>query len=728
MNGFPVSEMEFTTERRETWLARRIERILGPMMRRILKWCTQRWRDVRHARPFLIAYLPTAIALLGCHSTNSRNANDHEVDYKEHTRRAIHEVVQQRPDPDTSLPTSDSAVDTPAPRTLASDLPEDDESQYWNLSLQEAINYGLMNSRVLNDLGGTVLRNPDSIPTNMMSSIVQSDPRFGIEGTLSAYDARFNFRNSLENNDTAFNNLFLSGGNNGRTFTQQLNTTTTEIVKQTVTGGQLAARNVTIYDKNTAPSNLFPYSWTTFYEAEARQSLLQGSGLNFNRIAGPNGLPGFYNGVVIARIRSDISQAEFEVALRDYLSNVANAYCDLHFAYRDLASKVDLRDLALEVYGLYKSRIDSGVNSDEAYRLAQVREQYYRFQEDVENALTGRRVDGTRTNNGTIPGTFRSGSGVYLAERRLRLLIGVPTSDSRLIRPSDEATRVNMVHDWEVVKTEALMRRPELQRQKFQIKKAEMELVASRNYLKPRLDVVGRYRVRGFGEDLLGYGADTSSSNPVDRFNNAYGNLATGQFQESQIGLEYSMPIGYRQGCAAVAHAELRVARERAVLFEQERQVIHDVGNAVADLVRSYTVTQTAWERRRAASEYLEGLTNKIRLRDFGSVHLEQWLEAQRRFAEADTQYHLALCEHQIALKNVNYEKGSLLEYCNVRPIEGVASDSEPNMSPQSTLSSKTTGRSSVRTVSHTKQSDASHAPAGDSQDVESRVKNTSID
>lgn len=587
----------------------------------------------------------------------------------------VAEIAGQADCPDTSLPQSDLAVETPEPRTLMSELPEDDDSKYWDMSLQEAIHYGLTNSRVLNDLGGTILRNPDAIYSNLTPAIVQSDPRFGIEGALSAFDARLNISSQLQNNDRAYNNLFLSGGNTGRTFEQTLETSRSELVKRSVTGGQFAFRNVTEYDRNTMPSNLFPSAWTTYYEAEARQPLLQGAGVEFNRIAGGAGplftQPGYYNGVKIARVNANMSQAEFEIGLRDYLSNLENAYWDLHFAYRDLSSKLELRDSALEIYGLYETRVVKQ-QKEEPYRLAQIREQYYRFQEDVQNALTGRRVDGTRTNNGTIPGTFRSGSGVYLAERRLRLLLGVPTSDARLIRPIDEASVIELIVDWDQVKAESLARRPELHRQRFRIQKSELELTASRNYLKPQLDMVALYRIRGFGQNLTGYNNDTGSQVPTERFQNAYGNLMTGQFQESQFGLEFSMPIGFRQGHAAVANAEFKLARERAILHEQERQVIHDVGNAVADLTRSYAVAKTAWERRMAAAEYLEGLTNRIRNLDFGSSQLEQWLEAQRRFAEAETQYYLSLADHQVSLKNLSYEKGSMFEYCNIQAVDSM--------------------------------------------------------
>jgi hypothetical protein len=49
-------------------------------------------------------------------------------------------------------------------------------------------------------------------------------------------------------------------------------------------------------------------------------------------------------------------------------------------------------------------------------------------------------------------------------------------------------------------------------------------------------------------------------------------------------------------------------------------------------------------------------------------------VDAQRRFAESSNEYHLALCDHQIALKNVNYEKGTLLEYNNIMTVDGLAS------------------------------------------------------
>ena len=68
----------------------------------------------------------------------------------------------------------------------------------------------------------------------------------------------------------------------------------------------------------------------------------------------------------------------------------------------------------------------------------------------------------------------------------------------------------------------------------------------------PRLDAVGRYRWRGFGDDLTG-----NESGGLGQFNSAYGNLATGNFQEWQLGVEFSLPFGFRREHAGVRNAEL---------------------------------------------------------------------------------------------------------------------------------------------------------------------------
>jgi Outer membrane efflux protein len=546
---------------------------------------------------------------------------------------------------------------TPSPMSL--ETPE--ATEYLELTLEEAMRLALSNSQVLRELGGTVLRVPDGSRTKNDPSIIESDPRFGIEGALSQFDANFTSTFSHEKNDRALNNVFFGGGT--RILKQDFATWQTQVSKTAATGTQYAFKNYTQYDANNAPGNIpgFGSAFTTWYDLEARHPLLQGSGTRFNRLAGPNAQPGAINGVVIARINSDLALADFEMGVRNFSSDVENTYWDLYFAYRDLDAKVSARNAALETWRRIHALYERGRRGGEAEKEAQAREQYYRFEEEAQNSLHGKLVDGTRTHNGSTGGTFRGTGGVYVVERRLRLLTGLPISDGRLIRPTEEPLKAKLVFDWESSLSESLSRRAELRRQKWQIKKREAELEANQNFLQPQLDVTGRYRWRGFGKDLFPNGG-------TGQFNNANSNLYTGDFQEWQAGLELSFPIGYRQAYSAVRHSELQLAREQAVLYEQERAVVYDLSNAISEAERAYAIVETNMNRRMAAAEQVAAVQTAF---EADNATLDSVLDAQRRLSDADVSYYRALVEYQLAIKNVQLEKGTLLEYNEIYLSEG---------------------------------------------------------
>ena len=83
---------------------------------------------------------------------------------------------------------------------------------------------------------------------------------------------------------------------------------------------------------------------------------------------------------MIARLRTDTSLADFEMSVRDFVSNVENAYWDLYFAYRDLDARIVARDNALATWNRINALYQSGRVGGEAEKEAQAREQYFRFQ------------------------------------------------------------------------------------------------------------------------------------------------------------------------------------------------------------------------------------------------------------------------------------------------------------------------------------------------------------
>lgn len=563
-----------------------------------------------------------------------------------------------RPDPPSP------ALQSGPPRLLTDLTPAD----FWPMTPEEAVQLAIGNSPVLRDLGGTVLRSPETIRTLQNPALQETDPRTGVPAALAFFDANLATRMFFEKNDRAVNNRIVGLGT--QIFQQDLLNWEAELSKRSMTGGQYTFRKTWQYDANNSTDNFFPSAWGVLMDFEVRQPLLQGAGVGFNQVAGAEAAPGEINGVRIARLNTDISIAEYRIALRNLVSNVENAYWDLYYAYRDLEAKIAARDEALQTWREFEASVALGGAAVDAE--AQAREQYFRFQEEVQNALSGRLLQGTEINNGSTGGTFRGTLGVLVAERRLRLAMGLPINDGRVIRPAYDPKMVKVVFDWDEVLGEALTRRAELERQRTEIRRTRLELMANRNFLLPRLDAFGRYRFRGLGQELI----DSPNSTPImvgpdtidPSFDNAYQNLTTGDFQEWQLGFEFTLPVGFRRAHAAVRHAQLRLARAQAILEEQERHVVYGLSNAYAEVVRAFEVMQTAYNRRIAAKENYETLDARLRLEPESDrqANANLLLDAQRRLADSESRFYLAQVDYMLAVKNVHFEKGSLLDYNEV--------------------------------------------------------------
>ncbi|MGQ0634185.1 MAG: TolC family protein [Planctomycetaceae bacterium] len=607
---------------------------------------------LRWSRTFVVLTTMVAVALPGCSTSRPRFSEYTEAE--DPTDRSLYDTTNLYPEMPTDVEYDPFAAAATAPPIT---IHEEEPREYWDLSLQEAIRLALINSKIMRDLGGTILRAPTSMRAIQDPAITETDARFGVEAALSHFDTHFATSGYFEKNDRALNNVFFGGGT--RLLQQDGNVYQTQLSKRTATGAELSLRNNTDYDSNNAPGNAFFSSWNTNIEAQVRQPLLAFGGVEYNRIYGPNGIPGLPAGVLLARTNTDQSLADFEIGIRNFASDVENAYWDLYFAYRELDARIMARNAALETWRRVNALNVAGRAGGEAQQEAQAREQYYRFQEEVQNALIGRLTEGTRSNIGSSGGTFRGTGGIHVAERRLRLLIGTPINDSRLIRPADEPTLANTIFEWDVILAESLSRRPELRKQKWLVKRRELEVLGTKNLLLPRLDATGRYRWRGFGKDLIAY----SDPRDLGQFNSAWGNLLTGNFQEWQLGFEFEVPLGFRHAHNAVRNYELQLARERAILSEQERYVVLDLSNAIGDLNRAYAVLQTNQNRRVSAKQQLAAIKA---LNDPSPQTLFLVLESQRRLVEAEIQYYRSLVEYELAIKNVHFEKGSILEYNGV--------------------------------------------------------------
>lgn len=576
--------------------------------------------------------------------------------------------IQKLEYPDSCQEPLAEAAGATEPLTLSN--PSFDE--IWELSLEDAIRTALENGKVLRNLGGrfasfggprpqtgepavSLLTAPTQTPTIYDPGITETDPFRGVESALALFDAQLSSSLTWERQNRPQN----IGGVGTFIFQQQFLGDTgnwrSGIQKRTATGATWGFANETLYDNNNSPirQDGVPSTFQTNYDFTFSQPLLQGAGATYNRIAGPDFFDNLYGrpvfrGVLLARINADISLADFEAGVRNLVSDTEQAYWELYFSYRNLEARKAGRDSALEawrkVHALYVEQSRGG----EADKEAQAREQYFFFRSEVEQAL----------------------SDVYRSESRLRFMMGIAASDGRLIRPSDEPTTARITFDWQQSLVEALSRSAELRRQKWVIKQRELELVAAKNLILPRLDMVGRWRFLGMGQELINQNYQPYNANGADPLagTDAYSTLFSGQFQEWQAGAQFLMPLGFRRELATVRHHQLLLARERARLQDEELEASHALVDSIRNVDTNFALAQTNFNRRVAAERQVEAVQAAY---DANTVTLDELLRAQSRRADAESAYYRAVVDYNRSISQLHFRKGSLLEYNGVFLAEG---------------------------------------------------------
>ncbi len=577
--------------------------------------------------------------------------------------------------PDVNQCSLNEVEKTRAPLTLENT--KFDET--WDLSLEEATKITLENSKIMRSLGGRITLNSlqtlaarpiiapvgEAVLAGAVASVygpglqesspggLFSDPdssQVGVEGALAAFDAQFQSSAIFNKTDRMQNvtpSPFFSP-----VLQQDVGQFSSGFTKSTASGAQFSLFSNSTYTDSNSPTRAISHDWQTNMTLGVVQPLLQGAGTTYNRIAGPYhpnsqtgnvGNPQF-DGVMLARVNTDISLTNFEIGVRNLITDVENSYWELYFAYRNLEARRIGRDSALATWRTTHAKFCAGSNGGEAEKEYQAREQYFQFSGEVESAL----------------------SDLYKAENRLRYIMGLSATDGRLIRPKDEPASAKVVFDWCQIHSEALCRSPELRRQKWHIKSDELQLCAAKNLLLPRLDAIAQYSVNGIGEDLIK--SREGSGGVVG--GNAFDQMTDGQFQEWELGLRFSMPIGFRKELAGVRNRNLKIAQDRAILQDGELELSHQLSDAVRDLDTQYALMQTNFNRLISSQKQVDAIQVAYEA-GAKDVTFDVLLNAQRRRSDAEASYYRALIDYNKAIANVHIRKGSLLEYNGVYLAEG---------------------------------------------------------
>lgn len=549
--------------------------------------------------------------------------------YKDHNTAIEYPLIDNE--------TAEAVQVTEEPRSLQRRV--DDEVR--EMTLDEAILLALQNNKIaettqIGGVGGTfVLANPDQINTVYDSAIQETGVLFGrrgMEAALADFDTRFS--TSMNWGRTAQGSHSLAPTILG----QDTGTFRSGLDKSLASGGAISVYHNWDYLGNNIGTPLYPSSYSGTLGAQVRQPLLAGAGVEFTRVAGPTrpgfgAIAGVSQGVVIARINQDITIADFEIAVRNGLRAVEDYYWSLYLAYRNYDNAVSFHESAFETWRVARAKMEIGTLK-EAEEL-QARDEFYKTRALVETELNK----------------------VYRSESDLRRALGLPMNDGTVLRPSMEPTKVEFQPDWESCLTNGLTRRVELRRQKWQIKSLQLQLNAARSLVRPQLDVVGNYGVNGFGDKLLSQNGSSG-----------YGSMTGDNLDTWTMGVEMSMPIGFRQARSQVKNYELQIARANAILEAQERSVAHDIAISIQDVAVAWAAAQSNLNRLRAAERRVELLKVEV---DSGTAIVDVVVRAQSSMADAEKAYYEQLVAYNKAITYLNLATGTLLDVYNVHLAEG---------------------------------------------------------
>jgi outer membrane protein TolC len=530
----------------------------------------------------------------------------------------------------------------------------------WDVTLTEAIHIALKNSRIIRQSGAflspgnPIFNNPDFAPTAYDPAIQETGVLYGQRGpeaALSEFDAQFTTSMTWGTNRTIQNNLFTSGGlAPGDTLDEDTAAFNAALQKRLANGAQIAVLHNWEYSANNTSARLFPSVYTGILRAEYRQPLLAGGGTEFTRIAGPistniQGVTGVQQGVIISRINNDIAVADFEQNIHDFIRDVETMYWQLSLAYRGLDIEERLLAETAQAWTIVENRTQAEGPGGGSVENAEARDLCYE---------TEARLLAARDN-------------LYSTEAQLRRLMGLPLSDGRIIRPSDDPITAEILPAWTSCLADALARRPELRRQKWVVKSLALQLSAADNLTMPRLDLVGGYQLNGFGDHLLG---PTNGGAPGQQLGNAYDNLFQGDRDGWNVGLEFSVPVGRRFALAQRRNLELRKAKAMELLEEQEREISHEVAAAFRAIDRTYLTAQNSYNRWIAARELAESVQRQYEA-DSRRTQLSSVIRAQSQLARAELQYVQSLMEYNTSLLELNYRTGRVLEINHITLREG---------------------------------------------------------
>jgi outer membrane protein TolC len=511
------------------------------------------------------------------------------------------------------------------PRTVTDPQPGAVE---WQLSLDDAIRIALENARVIRVLAGTSA--VSSGQTIYDAAITNTT----IDQAQAVFDPVFHWNNTWSRSNTPFGEFTTSSGTglpNASTGTggvtagaaaalrSIITSTPTDtylsdvgLTKANVLGGKWSLDWTENPTRFAAPG-LFPLNPETprTLNLTYTQPLLQGAGFRVNMAP-----------IVIARLNTEQSYFQYKDSVQNLVLGTIQVYWQLVQARVAVWTREIQERQSKEAYDRQVAILESGVKGSNLGTVSQARVTYYQFRAS----------------------RIAAEADVLTQEGALRNLLGLPPNDDRRIVPTSAPVNQRLPHYWNALVALAEERRPDIVELKIIVDADRQRLIQAESQALPQLNATASYQWNGLSGTMPN--GETISTDVA-------------QFPSWSIGLNFSVPLGLRQGRALVRQQKLIIVRDQANVDQQVHLAQSQLAATLRDLDSAYEQYLAYHETRLAAEVNL-----RVQDENFHAglaIYLDV-LQARNDWGNAILSEAQQLLVYNTALAALEQETGTILE------------------------------------------------------------------
>jgi len=363
------------------------------------------------------------------------------------------------------------------------------------------------------------------------------------------------------------------------------------------------------YKTDNQFSTLNP-AYTTDGSLSISQPLLRGAGTQASMYS-----------IRIAEYNRQISEAQTKLEIITVLAAADRVYWRLYAARRELEVRKRQYELAQSQLEKVRRLVTSGATS----------------QVEIVRAEAG-----VAEQLGAI---ITAENNLRQRERELKRVLnkpGVGIGSRMVLVPATEPDPIHYKPDQQRLVDNAVANRMEMLEQELQLMQSNESVDFYRNQALPLFNVSYTYNINGLGATRR----------------DAYDLLQQNRFVDNTVGVQLQVPLGNQAAESQLAQAYLDRRQKLATKENRKALIEQEVLNAVDQLESNWQQIMAGRQNSLLSGRLYEAEDRQFRL---GLRTSTDVLDAQTKFAEAQSQEINALTEYQIALVDMAYATGTVL-------------------------------------------------------------------